>query len=300
MIRKIGISLLMAGITAVAAPASVARAQTVQPLKSQQIAPNITMINVGVNRIHTFHGISNSHIIETPGELRLVDAQFNFKQARALKTYISSLGKPLVQIILSHNHPDHWFGAEILAVDAPVATSRNISDDLKTGGMRYIKRISNNPKMNGIMPSKVIVPSRELALGKANWDGLEVIIEELPDHESHHSLLIKIPAHGIMIGQDLFYNNMFLVASERSRNANWRKILAGLKAAPYQTLLVGHGQNGGPDILDQDIAYLDALQVLLDQGLGKEATRKALLAKFPEKGGKGMLRISMNNLFRAH
>ena len=128
-------------------------------------------------------------------------------------------------------------------------------------------------------------------------------MEEISDQEAHHSLLIKIPAHGIMIGQDLFYNNMFLVASERERNKNWRNILAGLlskEAKRYKTLLTGHGKNGGPAILAQDIEYLDALEAVLAKGLGKEEATKEMIAKFPKMRGKGLLAISMRNLFNGH
>jgi hypothetical protein len=131
---------------------------------------------------------------------------------------------------------------------------------------------------------------------------LDVVVEEYPDHEAYNSLLIKVPSAGIMIGQDLFYNGMFLVASERERNANWRNILQELsdnEAKTYMTLLVGHGQNGGPSILGQDIEYLDALETTLEKGMEQEATTQSMIEQFPGKSGKTMLGISMRNLFNA-
>jgi glyoxylase-like metal-dependent hydrolase (beta-lactamase superfamily II) len=285
-------------------PGIGAPAQAFETLKSEQVAENVSVISFGKFKIHTFHGISNSHIIETANELRVVDAQFRLASAQGLKKYISSLGKPLVQIILSHNHPDHWFGARVFENAVPVATSKNITADLKNGGMRYIKIMSKNPKMAGNVPDKVVVPSQEIPLGKQSWDGLEVVVEEHAEQESHHSLLIKIPSHGIMIGQDLFYNGFFLVASERSRNGNWRNLLQSLldnETKTYKTLLVGHGKNGGPSILSQDVAYLDALASTLEKGLSMEETTKSLIAQFPgKKGSKSFLGISMRNLFKGH
>ncbi len=303
MIKSLSRKLHTAGYVALALPFFMVNVNAAQTMMSEAVSENVTVINAGSVKFHTYHGISNSHIIETTNELRLIDTQFNFKQAKDLKKYLDQLGKPLTTVILSHNHPDHWFGAEIFSTNAPVATSSNVMNDLKTGGKRYIKIMQKNPKMKGIMPSEVIVPSEELALGKQIWDGLEVVVEEYTEHESHHSLLIKVPAYGIMIGQDMFYNNMFLVASERERNKNWRAILEGFsnnEANQYKTLLVGHGKNGGPDILAQDIEYLDALEATLEKDLGMENTQEALIAQFPEKRGKGMLGISMRNLFSKH
>ena len=294
-------NLLVAACMALAGQGLISNTRAADTLMAKQVAKNISVISVGAHKFHTFQGISNSHIIETKNELRLIDAQMTLSHARALKKYIDQLGKPLVQVILSHNHPDHWFGSKIFEHSSPIATTSNVRKDLQNGGARYLKILKKKLKDN--MPDKVIVPSVELAIGKQNWDGLEVIVEEQTEQEAHHTLLVKIPAYGIVIGQDLFYNNMFLVASERKRNRNWREFLAQFlanDAKQYKTLLVGHGKNGGPSILSQDIKYLDALESLLSKGLSQQETQKHLIAMFPKKGGKGMLKISMRNLFGGH
>ncbi len=72
------------------------------------------------------------------------------------------------------------------------------------------------------------------------------------------------------------------------------------EAKSYKTLLVEHGKNGGPDILAQDIEYLKVLETTMAKGMSKEDTEKSLIAQFPNKGGKGMLGISMRNLFNGH
>jgi len=301
MYLKLASGILITGVSLFGVSTLSASAQMKQTLPIEQVSDTISIIKIGDNKLHTFHGVSNSHIIETANELRLVDAQMLFKHADGLKAYIKKLGKPLVQVILSHNHPDHWFGAERFVDISQIATSANIKEDLKNGGGRYIKIMKD--RMKDQIPDVVIVPTQMIALGKQSWDGLEVIVEEHAEQESHHSLLIKIPAHGVMIGQDLFYNNMFLVASERKRNKNWRDLLQKFsdhEVEKYKTLLVGHGKNGGPDILVQDIEYLDALETTLAKDLSQENTQNSMIAQFPNKGGKQMLGISMRNLYSGH
>jgi len=266
------------------------------PLESTQVAENISVIRTDSVDLHTYQGISNSHIIETENELRIVDVQMTFPEAKAVRAYAEGLGKPIAAVILSHNHPDHWFGAEVFK-DIPVLTSANVISDLKTGGMRYINLMKE--RMGDVIPSEVFVPSGEIALGAHTWDGLDVIIEEHPDQEAHHSILVKIPEAGVIIGQDLFYNNRFLVASERQRNRNWRDLLAGFlenEMQDYHTLLVGHGANGGKEILELDIAYLDALEEVMEMDLGKEETKAEMIKRFPDMKGEGLLDISMRNL----
>lgn len=259
---------------------------------------NVDVMDINGTRIHTFHGISNSHIIETKNALFMIDAQFMFKHADQLKSYIESIGKPMNMIVLSHNHPDHWFGTERLKGVAPIATSQNVIDDLKTGGGRYLKVLKK--KLKGQLPEKVVVPDQTLALGAQQWDGLEVILEEFPEQEAHHTLIVKIPSLGVLIAQDMVYNNMFLVASERSRNQHWKEQLGQLKdkeSKAYPHVLTGHGKNGGPELYQQNIDYLTDLENVMKENLSKEETTKKMIALYPERGGKGMLQISMRNLF---
>lgn len=282
--------------------ATAGEAKALTTLKSVKASDKVDVITLGSTRIHTFYGISNSHIIETPNEVRVIDAQMMLTHAKSLKKYVDSLGKPVKAVILSHNHPDHWFGAEVFAADGiPVIASENTIADLNKGGARYIKIMKKKLKDN--MPKSVIKPDATLTLGKHNWDGLEVVVEEYTEHESHHSILIKIPAYGVMMGQDLFYNDMFLVASERERNKNWVHILKNFmnkEAEHYKTILVGHGKNTDTSVFQQDIEYLDVLESTLKKGLSQEETQKAMIAKYPKRGGKGLLTISMKNLFKGH
>lgn len=248
--------------------------------------------------LHTFHGVSNSHIIETANELHLIDAQMKLSDAQTLKAYIATLKKPLKQVILSHNHPDHWFGATVFEKDSIITTSKGVITDLEQGGARYLGILKKRLKDD--MPTEVIKPQTALELGKHTWDGLDILVEEYTEHESHHSLVIKLPKHGVMIGQDLFYNEMFLVASDRQRNQRWIEILENFQksdAKNYPTILVGHGKNSDPSVFQQDIDYLRFLEKTLAKGLSKEETQKIMIAQYPNKGGKGMLGISMRNLF---
>lgn len=266
-----------------------------------EVEERITTMEFDNLKIHTFYGVSNSHVLETENELRLVDAQMTLSDAKELKGFMDTLNKPLKQVLLSHNHPDHWFGAEVFAKEAPIVTSDKVAEDLEKGGMRYIKILKKRLKDD--MPTEVIKAEGSLALGKHTWDGLEVVVEAYYDHESHSSIVIKIPQHGVMIGQDLFYNEKFLVASDRKRNQNWIEILEKFKETEtknYPIILVGHGKNTDPSIFQQNIDYLTALEATLAKGLSKEETEKAMVEQFPNKTGKGLLGISMRNLFSDH
>ena len=49
----------------------------------------------------------NSHIIELPSQLLVVDAQYLLPHAREVVAYAEQLAKPITRLYLSHYHPDH-------------------------------------------------------------------------------------------------------------------------------------------------------------------------------------------------
>jgi len=57
----------------------------------------------------------NSHIIETKNNLVIIDTQFLVKSAEEVFQFAKSLNKKIARVIVTHAHPDHWFGNSIFA-----------------------------------------------------------------------------------------------------------------------------------------------------------------------------------------
>ena len=84
----------------------------------------ITVTQAGSLKIHTFTAPEkgwqvNSHIIDLPSQLLVIDAQYLLPYAREVVSYALQLQKPITRLYVSHYHPDHLLGA--VAFSAPIA-----------------------------------------------------------------------------------------------------------------------------------------------------------------------------------
>ena len=57
----------------------------------------------------------NTQIIETEKHLVIIDTQFLIKSAEEVFNFAKKIGKPIARVIVTHAHPDHWFGNSIFA-----------------------------------------------------------------------------------------------------------------------------------------------------------------------------------------
>jgi Metallo-beta-lactamase superfamily len=91
-----------------------------------------------VTPVHTFTApeegwLVNSHIIELPTQLLIVDAQYRLSCAR----YAAELRKPLSRLYVTHYHPDHLLGAVEFA--APVFALRSVAEKIDMAGDRVAR-----------------------------------------------------------------------------------------------------------------------------------------------------------------
>ena len=85
-----------------------------------------TVTRSDVAPIHTFTAsedgwLVNSHVIEFPSQLFVIDAQYTLPNAREVVGYARNLRKPMTRLIVTHCHPDHILGAATFGVLESVA-----------------------------------------------------------------------------------------------------------------------------------------------------------------------------------
>jgi len=225
----------------------------------------------------------NSHIIELPSQLLIVDAQYTLPYAREVAACAERLAKPVTRLYLSHDHPDHILGAA--AFSAPVYALAEVKAKIETAS----DRIAAIPAHAG-RPSRVVEP------GVETIDGVPIDFLRLTPAESENALMIGLPNHSILITQDLISNHVHAFVGEKAFDS-WHQALNKTQRLHYQKLLPGHGDPRGLDLCDEMHDYLAvAREAYLDANDADEFKQR-LLEDFPDYLGKEILDYQIPFLF---
>jgi glyoxylase-like metal-dependent hydrolase (beta-lactamase superfamily II) len=265
-----------------------------------EMAGHVTVIDKGNVKIHSYvsppkGGTVNTQIIETPHSLVLVDAQMAMPFAKEVRAYADSLGKKIDRIIISHPHPDHWFGLEAFE-GVPVYALAGTQKVIAKSGEKTIARMSK--KLGKASPTKVVIPQHIIKAGSETIDGVTFNFEEIKDAEAGIQLLTKIPSIKTVIGQDLFYSDLHAFTGNNTFDG-WVSTLQKLKAdGGYDTLLVGHGKPATPELYDELIPYLQNAKKALAKSKTGEEYKAMLTVTYPDLKGAGMIDVSNHYLFK--
>jgi len=90
------------------------------------------------NLIHRFHATGagtpvNAYIIEGVAGTVVVDATLTVSDGRALRASVENLEKPLLGVIITHAHPDHYGGLVELVdnLDVPVFATAGVGEVIR-------------------------------------------------------------------------------------------------------------------------------------------------------------------------
>jgi len=102
---------------------------------------NPTQLSLMANNIqlNIYHGIEasvNAYIFSDSKSIILVDCLRNSKEAKLLADLIKKQNKPLTYILITHGHPDHYLGMNVLKAEFRnakiVVTKQEIKNDIMT------------------------------------------------------------------------------------------------------------------------------------------------------------------------
>jgi glyoxylase-like metal-dependent hydrolase (beta-lactamase superfamily II) len=227
--------------------------------------------------------MSNSHLVIADRDAFLFDVVQMRHEALNLVEMIRRSGKKLRFVWISHAHPDHFLGLDVIE-DAfpgvPVYSSPAVSADIAQAGPTLVGILSKRWGEDG--PRRLVVPkpyerdSLELA-------GARFQIRHFSNGESRHLANIQIMDTNQVLTADIVYDRTHLFLREKNIDG-WLAQLREFEdwvGRTGATLYPGHGLPGSAALVTGTRRYLEDFKAALTLS---EATkvREVMLAKYPD------------------
>jgi len=171
--------------------------------------------------------------------------------------------KPLLAVLNTHVHGDHWLGNQAMrdaAPDVPIYGHANMLKAVEEGaGQDWIDRMmrATNGATEG---TGVVGPDRSLEDGsEVELGGLTFRVHFYDHVHTHTDLMIEVPEKELLFLGDNANNHRIVRMDDGSFAGTVTALEKVKQDVSARTLIPGHGRTGGWEIVD---AYRDYMAVL--------------------------------------
>ena len=216
--------------------------------------------------VHTYRAAEsglyvNSYLVEGESGVVVVDTNLLVSDIEALRARLRALKKPLLAILVTHAHPDHFNGIFRLVQDKEVPVYAAASVGRVIEEIAGAKRAQWSPVYGAEWPAETYYPNSPLADGaQVQLDELSFTVREVGPAESHADSYFVLTANGsaaIAFTGDLAFHGMHPYTADGHSGA-WLAALdvLGGELAGTGILYPGHGDPAGPGLLADQRRYL--------------------------------------------
>jgi glyoxylase-like metal-dependent hydrolase (beta-lactamase superfamily II) len=277
----------------------LARDLVVVPNQNAQLVPNIGVIGGthSVLVVDTGLGPENAERVLT----------FARDYAKGRKLYLTA----------THFHPEHAFGAHVFAGEAMFLVNKAQAEDLAVKGAGYLamfRSLSTTvaKRLEGAQvptPDFVYEESHDLDLG-----GRVVRLQAVGRAHSKGDQVITVPDADVLFTGDLAETGQFAIfpwfppQDTDVSGLGWIEVMARLATAKPRTVVPGHGDIGGTQVLEDVLGYLRELRdetwarrdSAMSQETIAEEVRAVLIERHPEWAGREWIDTAVACLCSEH
>jgi glyoxylase-like metal-dependent hydrolase (beta-lactamase superfamily II) len=152
--------------------------------------------------VHTYRAAEsglyvNSYLVEGESGVVVVDTNLLVSDIEALRARLRALKKPLLAILVTHAHPDHFNGVLRLVHDKEVPVYATAGVGRVIGEIADAKRAQWSPVYGAEWPAETYYPNSLLADGaQVQLDELSFTVREVGPAESHADSYLVLTANG--------------------------------------------------------------------------------------------------------
>jgi glyoxylase-like metal-dependent hydrolase (beta-lactamase superfamily II) len=213
--------------------------------------------------VHTYRSgqaglLVNSYLVEGTEGVVAIDAPLLLSDGHAFRARFEALRKPLLGVLVTHPHPDHYntitqlLGGE----DVPVIAHGDVDREIRASD--DAKRAQWGPMFGDEWPGRATFPNRAVADEESIQLGdLRFTAWDFGPGESVSETVWLLDDGGTAFVGDLAFNGTHAYLADGRTDA-WLAAIDGAEEAlaGVDTLYVGHGPPAGPAILADQRRYL--------------------------------------------
>jgi quinoprotein relay system zinc metallohydrolase 1 len=264
---------------------ALAHAELEYRLQPRQIAEDTYLLEGTTENFDKRNGgnIVNTGFIVTDGGVVVIDTGPSRRYGEALRKAIATVtDKPVIQVLLTHHHPDHVLGNQAF-VDVPIGALAGTAELMRAHGDALTE---NMYRMVGdwMRGTETLLPTQVLAPGTLAFGGHRLRLVALSGHTGA-DLAILDEDTGVMLAGDIVFYERALTTPNSPGLQVWLNDLDTLQALPWKRLVPGHGPvttDARP--FEQMRDYLGWLDGLLRGGAAQGADMAELIrSPIPER-----------------
>jgi cyclase len=249
--------------------------------RAQEVeAPKVVEVSEGVFahiQLHGQWGLNNAGFIVGSEAVTLIDSHFTERRSRALADAVrSTAGKPVQVLINTHHHGDHTYGNFVFREATIIGHELCRKEMIETG--LGTKALWPDVDWGEIEIAPPFVTFRDRL---TVWvDNLQVDLIYVGPAHTTNDIVAWLPERRILFAGDLLFNGgtPFLLMGSLAGSL---EALETLRALGAETIVPGHGDVCGPEVIDAVAAYLRFVEETARRGFESGLTPMEVARETP-------------------
>ncbi|WP_350025843.1 quinoprotein relay system zinc metallohydrolase 1 [Pseudomonas fulva] len=210
-------------------------------LAPRQIAQGTWVLEGSTDNFQKANGgnVVNTAFIVTDAGVVVIDSGPSKRYGEAMRQAIAGVtDKPVIEVLLTHHHPDHVLGNQAFA-EVPIAALAGTTELLRQQGDAMAENMYRlvGDWMRG---TEVVLPTEVVQPGRREVGGHRLRLLGLAGHTGA-DLAIFDETTGVLFAGDLVFYERALATPNSPGLDVWQRDLDTLQALPWQQLVPGHG-----------------------------------------------------------
>jgi glyoxylase-like metal-dependent hydrolase (beta-lactamase superfamily II) len=217
----------------------------------------------------------------------LVDGQFTVADAHRAVAMILESGKNLTTVYVTHDHPDHYFGLQVIQQAFPKArlvalpaAVKEIENSWRDKVKQWVPMYGANVTTKPTLPAALKAPSLTL-------DGQTIEIHGGVQGDDAENSYLWIPSTKTVIAGDIVFRgvHVWTASTTKEQRQAWIKTLDELAALHPTTVIAGHKDpklDNSAKGIQQTRDYLEAFDAAIASSKSSAEVQQKVKSKFGE------------------